>query len=247
MYTETEGIILRQIKTVNGRRMIVLLSKKYGKISAGTSISERGKNKSALALRPFTLGRYEVFKGRESYSINGAETINSFFSIGENIDKFAAASVALELSDRLLEEDQQASGMFNLLSEFLYMLEARSSDFGTLLVGFKLKALVLSGSGIQADACVRCGKTEGLTYLSVQDGGLVCRECIPPGTVLNPLIFEVSDDIINVIRFVQAHPIRSLEKLSIPKEVQTRLSRILKAYYSFHLGIDALKSESLII
>ena len=118
MYTETEGIVIKQIKTVNGRRMIVLLSKKYGKISAGTSISERGKNKSALALRPFTYGRYEVFKGRESYSINGAETISSFFSIGEDIDKFAAASAALELADRLLEEDQPAAGMFNLLSEF---------------------------------------------------------------------------------------------------------------------------------
>ena len=64
---------------------------------------------------------------------------------------------------------------------------------------------------------------------------------------LNPLIFEVSDDIINVIRFVQAHPLRSLEKLSVPKDAQTRLTRILKAYYSFHLGIDALRSESLII
>ena len=247
MYTETEGIVLKQIKTAYGRRMIVLLSKKYGKISAGTSISERGKNKSALALRPFTLGRYEVFKGRESYSITGAETVNSFFSIGEDIDKFAAASVALELADRLLEEDQPAAGMFNLLSEFLSMLEERRSDYGTLLTGFKLKALVLSGSGIQTDACVRCQKTEDLRYLSVQDGGFVCGECIPSGSVLNPLIFEVSDDIINVTRFVQAHPIRSLEKLSIPKDVQTRLNRILKAYYSFHLGIDSLKSESLII
>jgi len=247
MYTETEGIILKQIKTVNGRRMIVILSAKYGKISAGTSISERGKNKSALALRPFTHGKYEIFKGRDSYSINGAETINSFYSIGEDIDKFAAASAALELSDRLLEEEQPALGMFRLLSDFLSLLEARKSDFGTLLAGFKIKALVLSGSGMQTDRCVRCGKEEGLKYLSVQDGGLVCGECISSQAALNPLIFEVSDDIINVIRFMQAHPIRSLEKLSVPAEAQSRLSKILRAYYSYHLGIEELKSESLII
>ena len=247
MYTETEGIILRQIKAASGRRMILLLSKKYGKISAGTSISERSRNKSALALNPFTLGRYELFKGRDSYSINGAETINSYYSIGEDIDKFAAASVALELSDKLLEEDQPASGMFNLLSEFLSLLEARKSDYGTLLTGFRIKALVLSGSGMQVDACVRSGKTEDLRWISVPDGGAVCEECITQADQLNPLIFEVSNDIISVTRFMQSHPLRSLEKLSVPDRVQQRLVKILRAYYSYHLGIDALKSESLII
>ena len=81
MYTDTEGIIIRQTKTAYGRRMIVLLTKKYGKISAGTSISEKGKTKSTLALQPFTYGRYELYKGRDSYSIGGAETIESFFSM----------------------------------------------------------------------------------------------------------------------------------------------------------------------
>ncbi len=62
MLTDTEGIVLRQVKTSYGRRMILLFSKKYGKISAGTGINERGKGKSSLALRPFTYGRYELFK-----------------------------------------------------------------------------------------------------------------------------------------------------------------------------------------
>ena len=48
MYTETEGINLRQTKTLNGSRMITLFSKNYGKIGAGTSLSERGKNRSSL-------------------------------------------------------------------------------------------------------------------------------------------------------------------------------------------------------
>ncbi len=247
MYTDSEGIVIKQIKTAYGRRMVVLLTKKYGKVSAGTSISERGKNKSALALRPFTYGRYELFKGRESYSINGAETIESFFSIGEDIDKFAAASTALELADRLLEEDQPAEAMFSLLLDCLTLLEARKSGFGTVITAFRIKALGLSGSGIRTDSCVRCGRTEDLAWLSVPDGGLVCSSCLEPQSSLNPLIFDVSDDIISIIRFVQSHPLRSLEKLSIPAAAGAKLTRILKAYYSFHLGIDALRSESLSI
>ena len=88
MLTDTEGIVLRQVKTSYGRRMILLFSKKYGKISAGTGLNERGKGKSSLALRPFTYGRYELFKNRDSYNINGAEVLKSYYGIGEDVDKY---------------------------------------------------------------------------------------------------------------------------------------------------------------
>ena len=97
--------------------MIVLLSEKYGKISAGTSISEKGKNKTALALRPFTKGRYELFKNKETYNINGAETMESFFSLGEDVDKYMIASYALELTDLMLEEGQSAIRAIRLARE----------------------------------------------------------------------------------------------------------------------------------
>ena len=49
MLTDTEGIVLRQVKTSYGRRMVLLFSKKYGKISAGTSIAEKGRNRSTTS------------------------------------------------------------------------------------------------------------------------------------------------------------------------------------------------------
>ena len=247
MITETEGIVIRQIKTAYGRRMIVLLTKKYGRISAGTSITEGGKNKTALALRPFTRGRYELFKGRDSYSINGAETIESYYSIGEDIDKYSCAAGALELTDRMLEDEQQSPGMYNLLSEYLSMLEKRKSDFGTLFLAFRIKALELFGSGINVKACAKCGKTDGLTRISIPDGGVICSDCAGPSADLNPLIFEAGDDIIKIIDFIQAHPLRALEKLSVPDPLKNRITKIVKAHYSYHLGIEGLKSESLIL
>ena len=246
MITETEGIVLRQTKTAYGRRMVSLLTGKYGKISAGTSISEGGKNKTALAIRPFTHGRYELFKGRDSYSINGAETIDSFFSLGEDIDKYSYAAAALEISDRLLGEEQPAEGMYNLLLDYLTVLEKRKKDHGTLYIAFRIKALELSGSGIQTAGCVKCGKAEGAAAVSVADGGVICGDCYE-GQSLNPLIFAVSDDIIKVVRFMQSHPVRSLENLTLPKETQALLQRIIKAFYSQYLGIDALRSEMLLI
>ena len=105
MYTSTEGIIFRQVKAAGGRRMILLFTKKYGKISAGSSLSEKGRTKAALALRPFTYGNYELYKGRESYNINSAEVKRSFFRIGEDVDKYMESSFVLELTEKMTPED----------------------------------------------------------------------------------------------------------------------------------------------
>ena len=62
MIVETEGVVLKQVKTVNGRKMLTIFTKKYGKVSVGTNLTEGGKNKTALSIRPFTYANYEFFK-----------------------------------------------------------------------------------------------------------------------------------------------------------------------------------------
>ena len=39
MLTDSEGIVLRQIKTAYNRKMIQLFTRKFGRISAGTGIA----------------------------------------------------------------------------------------------------------------------------------------------------------------------------------------------------------------
>ncbi|MBK5262736.1 MAG: DNA repair protein RecO, partial [Peptostreptococcaceae bacterium] len=119
MYIDTEGVILKQVKTVNGRKIVLLFSNKYGKISAGTSISEKGRSKSALAMHPFTHGKYELYKNRDSYNINGAEVIKSYYKIGEDVDKYMACSYVLEFTEKLALENQRAPELFRLLIDFL--------------------------------------------------------------------------------------------------------------------------------
>lgn len=246
MVTDTEGLVLRQIKTVNGRRMIVILTRRYGKISAGTSISEGGKNKTALALRPFTYGRYELFKARDTFSINGAETLQSFYAIGEDVDKYMAASYALELTDAMAPEDEPQPALLNLLRDFLELLNERKSAYGTLLVGFQMKALQLAGSAPQLDRCMRCGAKEDLTVLSVTEGGMVCGGCLPPRTG-DPLQFDLSAEQLSALRYMAAKPITALKGIGLNESSEKKLRRLFKAYIAYHLGIEDLKSESLLI
>ena len=174
MYTDSEGIILRQIKTANSRRMILLFSRKYGKISAGSSVSEKGRSKAALAMRPFTFGRYELFKNRDSYNINSGEVIKSFYKIGEDVDKYMCASYVLEYTEKILAEEQPMPKIFDLLIEFFGLLSERQKKYETLVSAYQIKTLALLGNTPILDSCVICGRKDELTAFSVKDGGAVC-------------------------------------------------------------------------
>lgn len=213
MYTDCEGIILRQVKTAYGRRMIVVLSDKYGKISAGTSIPEKGKNKSSLALRPFTRGRFELYKSKDSYNINGAEALESYFSIGEDVDKFFAASNVLEMTDRMLEDEQAVKPIYDLLCEFLQVLSNRKSSYDFLVTAYEIKALVFLG-------------------LSMAQ---------------NPLIQKESSDKIKVIEYIEKNSISSMKDLTLEAGLDKSLQKTVRSYISYHLGIDKLKSEGLMV
>jgi len=245
MYIDTDGIVLRQTKTLNGRRMILLFTRQYGKISAGTSLSERGKNKTALALRPFTLGHYELFRGRDSYSINGAETKNGFFAIGEDVDRFMAASSVLELTDKLLPEDQPAPELFALLTDFFTILEKRKSAFETLIAGYQAKALRLTGSEPETDRCTVCGTDKDLNFFSVMQGGTVCSSCAEKLDARKDRIFRVDAELLEVLRFLKNGPMSTLEGLALKPETEQRVRDILRAWYAWQLGIEDLRSEGL--
>lgn len=244
MITDTEGIILRQTKTTNGRRMILLFSKKYGKISAGTSISEKGKSKSTLAMHPFTLGRYELFKNRDNFNINSAETVKSFYAIGENVDKYMACSYVLEWTDKVLEEGVPNVKLLNLLVDFLTMMESRDRAQATLILAYQIKALDILGYMPVLESCSSCGKEIELNDFCVTSGGMVCAECkdalLKEGETL---IYTVKFDIVNVLKYIRKNPLRAMERLALNQEVLGPLMEIIKKYAEYHMDIGKLKSE----
>lgn len=249
MYTDTEGVILKQVKTINGRRMVLLLSKKYGKISAGTSINEKGKGKSALAMRPFTYGKYELFKNKDSYHINGAEVIKSFYKIGEDVEKYMCCSYILEFTERLLVEDAPAPKMFEMLTDFFDVMERRKKKYLSLVLAYQIKALQLSGNMPQIKECVICRNKNDFLGFSVKDGGVICKKCLQniPINSNETLIYNIDFGIVDILEYILESPLKSFEHLALDNEVLQRLSSLVKSYVEYHLDIGNLKSEGFLI
>ena len=248
MLTDTEGIVLRQVKTSYGRRMILLFSKKYGKISAGTGLNERGKGKSSLALRPFPYGRYELFKNRDSYNINGAEVLKSYYGIGEDVDKYMNGAYVLEFTERVLAEEVPSPGIFSLLIDFFDLLENRDKGIGTLVLAYQTKVFRYTGVMPQLERCAICGEEKPAFKFSVEEGGVICRDCFQAMENLGPhaLIYDIKFGILDILKYFTVNPLKKLENIALKEDAGKLLQEIIREYAAYYLDVSDLKSEKLI-
>lgn len=266
MITESEGIVLRQTKISGGRRMVSIFTKRYGKISAGTNITERSRGKQALALRPFTHGTYEFFKRGDYFNINGGDATHSYYRIGEDVEKYMNASFALELVDKVTVEGQPAPGVFNLTLDLMKELERRKERHRTLIAAFTVKLMKQLGVFPVLGSCAVCGAAPtgqeseaagqgGGIVFSIPAGGVVCREhasseaaadvSFRAGAAGNdPLIYNVDFGIIDILEYFDSHPLESLRKIALDEAKAEMIRKMMTAYARYHLDIGEMKSES---
>lgn len=255
MLVQTEGIVLRQRRIAGNRRMLVLFTKKYGKLNAGTSINERGKSKAALALRPFTYADYDIFKSSNSSNINNAQAKKSYYSIGEDLDRFAIASKLIEYLDAILEEEQASPAVFDLTIELLDSLSIASSREidETLLYAFIVKTLKIIGFLPELSGCADCGKhvedfsqsgKKEKIFFSISAGGVLCDDCAREEKKEgDSLLLQPSFDIVNVLRYFVKNPISRFEKLTLKPQASMELRKLLSEYIKYYMDIDLLDSD----
>jgi len=218
MPIECEGIVLRQTKILKGRRMIVLLTEKNGKLSCGTNISERSKSKSALAIRPFTLGSYNISLVKKDkknyYNIKSAEVVKPYYSFGDDYERFTGASLALEFTDRLLIEEAEVPEIYRLLNTYMDLMAIRKKAYKTLTVSYFIKLL--------------------------QNAGVFPE---PENFTADSLLSALDSDIIKKLVFIMENPLIRMETLAMDEISENRLQRLVLQYAEKHLDISSLKSD----
>jgi len=213
MITDTRAIVLRQVRTINSRRVIVLFTEKFGKISAGVTVSERRNGKASLAMQPFTLGNYELFRSRDNYHLNKGQVLKSFYGLGQDVEKYMAASYGMELCDRMLEEWQPVPEIFGLTVDFLETMEKRKERFNTLELAYQVKLMYLSG--------IFPGDREGLSAL----------------------ISESDFAIIDVLQFMLDHPLARFEKLALDPAMEQQITTLLDGHLAEQYDLGEMKSQ----
>ena len=243
MLLHTEAVVLKRTRAAGGVNMLTLFTKKYGKISVASRLGFGGKRTSELAISPFTLGDYKIFSNRGYYNLDTADVVKSYYAIGEDIKKYGAASLVLEMTGKMIAEEQPMPDLFTLLKTFLELMEVRQKSQETLVLAYEVKILTKLGYFPQLDACVSCGSEDNLHFFSIDKGGLLCSNCRQ--NQANSLIYDVGFDIIGVVKYFEKTPFRRFKDIALKREDAVKIQKILREYMAYHMDIAKLMSDSL--
>ncbi len=177
----TPAIVLHAIKYGETSKIVKLATRDYGIQSAIAKGAARPKSRFGAQLEILSQGTAHLYlkPARELQTLAGFEVVQLRSGLAEEVRRYAAAEVLVELVLRCAPIEPQAP-LFDFLSRQLDRLaEVAPSKLDETALRAVWQLVVILGFTPQLDYCARDGRglATGTVRFSVSDGGLVCPVC----------------------------------------------------------------------
>ena len=174
------GIVTRYVNYRESDRILSIFTIEQGRVDAKARGCRRPTSPLLPAAQPFVYGEFELFHGKDKYTVNQCSIQESFFPIRENIARFAVGSAMLQLAHEATQEREPNRPLFSLLYHALSFLAYGDVEPEDLLLCFLLRYLNATGYCPAITSCARCGRdlrADPHVYVSAKAGGAVCAAC----------------------------------------------------------------------
>ena len=142
-YLKTEGIILKRRNYKDADRMITILTKDAGKITARALGIRKIKSRKKSHLELLNYVNLYLVEGKLWYVITQAEAIKPFNSIKKNLATIQWGYYFAEIVEKLTPEDEVNEKLFYLVRNTLITFD--SSENPLVILSGNLKVLILGG------------------------------------------------------------------------------------------------------
>jgi DNA repair protein RecO (recombination protein O) len=222
-----------------------LLTERHGKITGIAKAAKHSRRRFGGTLQPFVHVR-AVFQQRphsDLVFLVRCELLAALRSFSEDLDRFAAGSYVIDLTDRMTVGRESGHEVHRLLDEALGLLD-RGMPIDPLLRAFELHLLATTGYEPALDRCRGCGTDIGgadTAFLVVERGGLACRRCVPPGELVRPMAPSTA----RVLAALATRPLaEAVDVGPIPSEARTVAEHLLAVVTSGPVRSRAFLSRS---
>jgi len=233
-----EAVILRTHKLGEADRIVIMLSRRHGKIRAVAKGVRRTSSKFGSRLEPFMVADVQLYQGRSLDIVQQAESLGAYGSeIAVHYDRYTAASAMVETADRL-SDSEATSDQYLLLVGGLRALSRGEHVPRSILDSYLLRVMALSGWAPSLDDCARCGTPGPHTNFVAQLGGVVCSQCAPAGSP------RVAERTLDLLRSLLRGDWDAVDAASVAEA--SAASGLVGAYAQWHLerGIRSLAHVS---
>jgi len=232
-----DGIVIKSIDYGEAHRIIHIFTKEHGKISAIAMGAKKTKSKHSSTTQPLMLGCFVLYKKQASLGrINQSDIIYSFPKIRADLLLSTYAMYMVDLTDRVIEEEEVLPELYQLLVDTLYMIESGYYDPEILVRIFELKVFSIRGYRPHLDSCVYCNlENDKYNYhFSIKYGGFLCPKCVSKDSYA----INISSQTAKLLRVFQYITLNKIGEISIKNQYRLELQDVSKHFIEEHFGLN---------
>jgi DNA repair protein RecO len=220
---QTEAVVVLRHEHGEADRLIVLLTKDRGKLSALARGARRSQKRFGGCLELGSLLQVVLTdKGRGSWlSIEEAQLLDGHHRVSSDLLRIAQMAYSCELAAALVPEDQAEKLVFNELVKILETLDQRALASEDLRA-YELSLVSIVGFAPQLNCCVTCGRERSAHwFFDPVQGGIVCQACanVSQSIALDPQALKL----LRALQAGEAHKQATPATRVVVREVLARL------------------------
>ncbi len=178
---KTQAFVLRFLNYGESDRIVTFFTREFGKLRGIAKGARRSRKRFSNAIEPFSHSLLLFSKRGEGALaiIENCDVINHYPEIRADLERTMTAAYMIDLVDQFTVEGKKSAGTFQLLSDFLMLLEKRSNLNETTRF-FELRLLKLSGYDPVLERCVICNESLAeinVAFFDATRGGIRCSQC----------------------------------------------------------------------
>lgn len=229
MRISTDALVIKEKTIKENDRVITLMTRNYGVISAFAHGAKSIKSKKGAGTGLLTYSDFELDEKNGVFTVKEAIAKHCFFIMGEDITDLALSQYFCEICFILGNDEQNSEAFLRTILNSLYFLTAKKKSRSFLKPVTELRIASLSGYMPDLVACAGCGKFEDeKMYFSVSDGVLLCNDCRQ-----NEQTEILTPSVLKAMRHIIYSDLKDIYSFSLTEENENILCRIAEKYILF--------------
>lgn len=181
MQIETNGLVILEKSVGESDRLVTILTREEGIVHAFAQQAKKIKSNKLSATQLFSYSRFTIFKGRDKYIIDDAQSIEVFFDLRRDIERLSLAQYFCELAGALAPQEAEAGNFLRLILNAFHFLCKGTKPNLLIKAIVEMRMLTLAGYMPDLVCCAGCSCYENdEMYFLPRKGSIYCGDCFQP-------------------------------------------------------------------
>ena len=226
----TDGLVIKENNVGESDRVVQVLTRDKGLLSAFVSGARKPKSKNAAATALLCYSHLTFTQTKDTYRITESEAINVFFDLRADIERLSLAQYICELCQVLVPYGVEGEEYLRLALNSLHFITEGRLDIYALKALTELRMMVISGFMPDLVGCRECGTDRSFPmWLDLSGGDMLCNGC-KSAEPINGQFAELDKTTFAAMRHIVYSDIKRLYSFSLPPQNARYLSFVTERY-----------------